>query len=347
MVPAPPSLAAVLIVRDEARCIARCLASVRAFVDRIAVVDTGSRDETPAIAAALGARVHHLAWPGDFSAARNHALACADADWALVIDADEWITQGGESLRGWCAAGAARIGAVCIHSSFDTAGAARPGHPPPAGRNWLPRLLPRGVRYEGRIHEQPVAGDLPCVRTALHLGHDGYMEAQAIGKRARNLPLLLAEQAARPDDPYILYQLGTEAESRRDHAEATRHYARALALTPADANWRHALVVRHLHCLGQCGESAAALDLAGQEITAWPDSPDLFFVLGNLLLDQAVADPARAIRRWLPLAQAAWERCLAIGERPDLEGSVHGRGSHLARYNLAMMREQMALLQSA
>ncbi|RYG22402.1 MAG: glycosyltransferase family 2 protein, partial [Burkholderiales bacterium] len=64
------SIAAVLIVRDEARCIERCLKSIRPHVDRIVVLDTGSVDGTPALAAACGAAVHHLEWPNDFSVAR-------------------------------------------------------------------------------------------------------------------------------------------------------------------------------------------------------------------------------------------------------------------------------------
>ena len=85
-----------------------------------------------------------------------------------------------------------------------------------------------------------------------------------------------------------------------------------------------------------------ALDLAERELPAWQESPDFFFVLGNLLLDRALADPAQAVGHWLPLAGTAWERCLAIGERPDLEGSVTGRGSHLARHNLEVLRSQLA-----
>jgi glycosyltransferase involved in cell wall biosynthesis len=69
-----PSIAAALIVRDEARCIRRCLESVRPYVDRMLVLDTGSTDGTPEIAAACGAEVHHLQWPDDFRRARNHAL---------------------------------------------------------------------------------------------------------------------------------------------------------------------------------------------------------------------------------------------------------------------------------
>src|SRR5690606_25783460 len=112
-----PCIAATLIVRNESRCITRCLDSVRPWVDRILVLDTGSTDDTVQLAEHGGAKVHHLAWPGDFSAARNHALDLADADWHLILDADEWIASGGETLRGWCE-GPPRLGRVCIHSSF-------------------------------------------------------------------------------------------------------------------------------------------------------------------------------------------------------------------------------------
>ena len=34
----------------------------------------------------------------------------ADADWNLVLDADEWIVSGGEELRRWCRTRAAGHG---------------------------------------------------------------------------------------------------------------------------------------------------------------------------------------------------------------------------------------------
>jgi hypothetical protein len=67
-------IALVLIARDEARAIERCLTSVRPWVDEMIVLDTGSVDDTPAIAARCGARVTHFAWIDDFAAARNAAL---------------------------------------------------------------------------------------------------------------------------------------------------------------------------------------------------------------------------------------------------------------------------------
>ena len=60
-----------MIARDEAKNLPACLASVRGVVDEIIVCDTGSVDDTVAIAQAAGARVVHFPWVNDFSAARN------------------------------------------------------------------------------------------------------------------------------------------------------------------------------------------------------------------------------------------------------------------------------------
>lgn len=330
------TISATLIARNEARCIARCLDSVRPFVDSILVLDTGSTDGTPEIARAHGAQVHRFAWADDFALARNRALDLADADWHLILDADETIASGGALLREWCA-GVPRLGRVCIHNQFDDAGQIR------VNRSWITRLIPRGARFEGRIHEQ-VASPLPRERIELHVLHDGYRDAQMAGKADRNRALLLRDIAANPDDPYTAYQLGREAEGRDEFAPACDWYAKAFARADPSASWFHDLLVRFLHVLGQAGRTGEGLAFANAQMQAWSDSPDFFFVVGNLALDQALADPAQALEDWLPLAVTCWERCLEIGEQPQLEGSVEGRGSHLAQYNLDLVRSQLAVL---
>ncbi|KQN26605.1 family 2 glycosyl transferase [Sphingomonas sp. Leaf33] len=321
-----PSLAAALIVRNEARCLKRCLDSVAPWVDRMVAVDTGSTDATPGIGRACGATVATFDWIDDFAAARNHALSIADADWTLVIDADEWIADGGAGLRDWCS-GDPRIGVVAIDNLLT----GKTLH-----RNWISRLLPRGTWFEGRIHEQ-VASGLARERCPLVLGHDGYVPDRIATKSARNRPLLLRALAERPDDGYLLKQLGRDAEVAGEYDAANDWYARALDRTPADANWRHELVLGAISSLAAARRFDEATALADREFAHWQHSPDFFFVLGNLMLDRAVADTAQAIGEWLPLAQGAWERCLAIGEQPLLEGSVAGRGSHLARHNLSLI----------
>jgi hypothetical protein len=98
-----------------------------------------------------------------------------------------------------------------VESEDDTSGAEQ------RSRAWITRLLPAGVRFEGRIHEQAVS-PLPRVDLPVHLGHDGYRAAQRTGKRARNRPLLLAELAAHPGDAYLMLQLGRDAEAAGDRA---------------------------------------------------------------------------------------------------------------------------------
>lgn len=57
-------LSVIVITRDEAARIERCLRSV-SFADEIVVLDSGSRDDTVAIARRCGARVAVSAdWPG-------------------------------------------------------------------------------------------------------------------------------------------------------------------------------------------------------------------------------------------------------------------------------------------
>jgi Glycosyltransferases involved in cell wall biogenesis len=82
-----------MIVRNEAQRLEACLGSVRGLADEMVVVDTGSSDDTIAVAEAAGARVEHLTWPGDFAPARNAALSHVSGDWVLVLDADEQLRQ--------------------------------------------------------------------------------------------------------------------------------------------------------------------------------------------------------------------------------------------------------------
>lgn len=83
------SLGLCMIVKNEAARLRNCLGSVQDWVDEMVIVDTGSKDETIAIAQSFGAKVHHFDWCDDFAAARNFSLQWVESDWILVLDADE------------------------------------------------------------------------------------------------------------------------------------------------------------------------------------------------------------------------------------------------------------------
>ncbi|WP_300620229.1 glycosyltransferase [Dokdonella sp.] len=83
-----------MIVKNEAHVIARCLASVRPFIDRWVIVDTGSTDGTQDLIRRLLADVpgelHERPWR-DFGHNRSEAieLARGQGDYLFTIDADE------------------------------------------------------------------------------------------------------------------------------------------------------------------------------------------------------------------------------------------------------------------
>ncbi len=334
-----PRLALVMIVRDEERCLARCLESARAHVDMMIVVDTGSTDDTVAIAERCGATVHHFAWCDDFAAARNAALAHSDADWNLILDADQWIEGGAEAL------GPETLPPASVAPPRFLGCAHMINHDPSEGpvvRRLVPRVLPRGVRYEGRIHEQPVS-PLPLVPLSLALRHDGFDEAQLARKAGRNEALLIAQLAETPDDSYLWYQLGREHLVRGLPGEAADALLSAHRTGTAGAAWRHGTVVSALQALKRAERFEEALAFADAEYGNWQRSPDFFFAVADLYLDWASRNPAIAMGELLPIVEGAWKRCLEIGERPDLDGSVEGCGSYLAAQNLAMFYETLGI----
>lgn len=88
-------LAAVFIVCNEAHAIEAALQSVQ-FADEIIVVDSGSSDTTLEIARRYTNNVFSATdWQG-FGVQRQRAQAKTQADWILMIDADERVS---ESLR--------------------------------------------------------------------------------------------------------------------------------------------------------------------------------------------------------------------------------------------------------
>ena len=84
------TLSVIVITKNEANNLHDCLASV-AWADEIIVVDSGSTDDTLAIAREFTAYVYSHDWPG-FGMQKNRALSYASQDWVLSLDADERVT---------------------------------------------------------------------------------------------------------------------------------------------------------------------------------------------------------------------------------------------------------------
>ncbi len=83
-------VSAVLITKNEAVFLERCLASL-AWADEIVVLDSGSVDATREIAANLGANVYEHEWMGG-PKQKNYAASLAKQDWIFFLEADEIVS---------------------------------------------------------------------------------------------------------------------------------------------------------------------------------------------------------------------------------------------------------------
>ncbi|MDF1677530.1 MAG: glycosyltransferase family 2 protein [Legionellaceae bacterium] len=85
-------LSVVIITKNEAARVTRCLESVK-WADEIIVLDSGSTDNTVDIAKRYTPHVFiNTDWQG-YGVQKQRALSYATCEWVLHIDADEWVDE--------------------------------------------------------------------------------------------------------------------------------------------------------------------------------------------------------------------------------------------------------------
>jgi glycosyltransferase involved in cell wall biosynthesis len=85
------TLSLAMVVSDAEATLRTVLADVRGIYDELVIVDTGSTDETIAVAEDAGAFVVSLGWREDLAHARNASFDLCSGDWILWLDADDRV----------------------------------------------------------------------------------------------------------------------------------------------------------------------------------------------------------------------------------------------------------------
>ena len=329
-----PLLSLCMIVKDEADQLPRCLDSVKGIADEVIVVDTGSADGTPDIAAAYGACVISEPWREDFSAARNAGLALARGKWILFLDADEALDPAqGADLR--------RLTEQCEDEGLfleihNYVGDGRQG----ATVNPVLRIFRNrpAYRFEGRIHEQIAASilagkpDASFRLTGFVIRHYGYQQARVETKRKveRNLRLLEAALADEPDHPFYQYNLGVELlRSGRPEEALARFRASAARIDPVAVSYAHLVAKYEIRCLQALGRWEEAANRAGEALLLYPDYTDLL---------QYKAASELALGREAAAARSLVE-AMRFGRAPSPYHTEDGIGTYQTAYALGELME--------
>ena len=331
-------LSLCMIVRDNASTLRPCLTSIRPWVDEMIVVDTGSHDDTPAIAQELGARVFHFPWCDDFAAARNESLRHARGRWLFWMDSDDTIdAENGHQLR-CLACGPHPTGVLAyvmqVHCPAADDGTGRGLTVVDHVKMFRNHV---GVRFEFRIHEQV----LPSIRRlggdvawtdifVVHSGADHTAEGRQ-RKYERDFRILGLELKDKPDHPFVLFNLGMTHADMGDHDRAVEYLERCLRCShPDESHVRkaHSLLVASLAARGRLDEAWQAC-CEGRK--TFPVDPELLFRQGMA---------AHALGR-LEEAEHAYRGALADREERHFSSVDPGIRGHKARHNLALVYEEL------
>jgi glycosyltransferase involved in cell wall biosynthesis len=292
-----------MIVKNEALTLPRLAASLEGQLDHWTIVDTGSTDDTVAIAESLFAgvpgEVIREEWRG-YGPSRNVALAAArrHSDWVLTLDADD-------TMHGTidCA----------VPPEFD--GIEAEYHVDEL-RYWVPRLVRSTTdwTWRGRAHEYlaRTEGQFNLFRSSTfwvtHHGDGGNRG----DKLERELALLLDDQRERPDDDRTAFYLARTYEDSGDMAQAATWYATRLRLggwveETFYSTWRLGVC---LLALGRTDEACGVL------WRAWGDRPWRAEPLWSL------AEHYRRTNQW----QLCFEACDLARRHCGLDDERPGNG---------------------
>ncbi len=199
------------------------------------------------------------------------------------------------------------------------------------------RLFPLrpDVRWTYRVHEQILPAlrraGVPVHWTDVTVRHTGYTDrALRARKLDRDANILRQELAERPDDPFVLFNLGSIAIERQDWRQALDYLRHSLAgSAPTDSITRklYALIARSHQMLGEPQQALAAC-AAGLAVD--PDDAELTF--REAIVRRQIGDNDGA--------EKCWRRILTL-KRPEQFGSVdQSIYGHLTRRNLAALARE-------
>lgn len=303
------TLSLCMITRNEGHQISRCLSSIKDYVDEIVLVDTGSSDQTVALAHRWGARVAHCAWDDDFSKARNQSLELAQGDWIFFMDGDEELAPGsGEILLKTIRQAEYEAFWVQVINTTGTNSRLKL----PAIRLFRNR---NNYRFQGRIHEQIITSIIEHSQpesigsSGIEILHHGYNsnEADIAAKTRRNLKILQSYPEEHKNGFYY-YNLGSEYLRAGQREKALACFEYSVRQTPPRQGFAPILVKKTIIALMELRKYMEAVRQLSYYQTIYPDFNDLLMLEAICYLNMGrFSQAARILKKYQALpASPSW-----------------------------------------
>ena len=266
-------LGLVMIVKNEAKGLAKTLVSLRSHINKWTILDTGSTDGTQDVIrrelAAIPGTLHEEPFV-DFATSRNralelHARGQRPTQFTLMPDADD-LLEHGHALRAFLA-------------HHDRINGTEPGFMMHMRRGtldyWLPIVLRTAAkaRYRGAVHEYVDAAIGTKLPPQIVLRQDEGNIASSQRRWRRDLELLAMERKADPKNARAVFYLAQTLEQLGEKHEALAAYNDRIAMPGFDEEAVEARL--------------RAAKIMDDSAYPWP-------TVMNAYLEAFAADPARA-----------------------------------------------------
>ncbi len=245
-----PLLSLVMIVKNNALDLERCLKSVQGLVDEIIIVDTGSTDKTKEIAEKYTYKIFDFKWTNNFSDAKNYALKWAKGRWIINLDADESLSKSDHK----------KILDAINNASLNTAGftliqrnytnkigqfglvSSKGDHynESKIANGFVPRKIVRLFKKDSRVHFTGAVHDsveLSIIANGglishldLPIHHYGMLNRD--GNERTKMYIGIEKENLRNGDFFQMYQLACQLHSIKENKEALKWLDKAISLNP-------------------------------------------------------------------------------------------------------------------
>ena len=323
------NISVCIIGKNEAHVLEKCLQALAPYPWEIVFTDTGSTDNTRAIAEKYTTNVYDFVWIDDFSAARNFCAEKASNDWILTLDCDEFLDSFDfNALISTLAQHTEHIGKIHLRNLYTDSDKTEEHF---YHTDVLRLYNKEYYHFIYSIHEQLVPRN-PSLTPAtfstelqgLHIGY-ALSSEQAQAKQARNISLLEKLLNGNVDDsqkPYFLFQLGLSY-SNIDKEKSLSTYLQAFKhKIKINSGFYPLLVIRTAETYQALGKIVDGYNFLLKHKDSLSDFADFHYTLG--FFEHSIGNTAGAI--------ACYRKAL---ETPKFNNELaHGDGSH---YNLGLL----------